>query len=143
MKSDIELLQTVCETADMGRDSINQVQGLIGDPALNASLKRQGQQYDLIYNSARRMLKDQGQMPKNSSPVAKVSARIQANLQTLVAENERSKIAEMVIQGSTMGVTKLTKQLHEGRGCSEAARGVAKELVLAQEANISDMKQFL
>ena len=41
---------------------------------------------------------------------------MQANWKSLTADNTTSKIAEMVIQGSTMGITKMTKVLHEYGG---------------------------
>lgn len=34
MITDVELLTKVCEAADMGRDSINQVKGLTDNPAV-------------------------------------------------------------------------------------------------------------
>ena len=143
MITDVELLTKVCEAADMGRDSINQVKGLTDNQPLNSALEQQCKEYDNIYNRAESILQQQDRPPKNSSAFAKVNSRIQVNLQTTLTDNVASKIADMVIKGSTMGVTKITKQLHTYDGSNQAAKEVAQQLIQTEESNISEMKQFL
>ena len=143
MITDVELLTKVCEAADMGRDSINQVKGLTDNQPLNSALEQQCKEYDNIYNRAESILQEQGRPPKNSGAFAKVNSRIQVNLQTTLTDNVASKLADMVIKGSTMGVTKITKQLHAYDGSNQAAKEVAQQLIQTEESNISEMKQFL
>lgn len=143
MITEVELLKKVCEAADMGRDSINQVRNLTENKSLNSALQAQCREYDKIYHEAERLLLEQGQEPKNSSPFAKVNSRLQVNLQTKMAANEISKIAEMIIKGSTMGVTKVTQQLHAYEGNDQEAKRVAEKLLKTEEANIQEMQKFL
>ena len=53
------------------------------------------------------------------------------------------KIAEMMIQGNTMGMTKSLKHLHDYHGKDERVRDLANKLLKTEEANIQQMKKFL
>lgn len=143
MSAEIELFKTICEAADMGRDSLNQVIGRTKSQQLNRALESQCREYDVIYMEAEKQLKHYGHSPKNISPIAKVNSRIGVNLQTKMANNEVSKIADMVIKGSTMGVTKITKKLHAYHGNDQTVKQIAQQMVQTEESNIQGMKPFL
>ena len=61
----------------------------------------------------------------------------------LALDDSRSKIAEMMIQGTTMGIVKTIRHLNDYRGRDEAARGLGKRLLETQENNVERMKAYL
>ena len=61
----------------------------------------------------------------------------------LMKENTPGHIAEMMIQGNAMGLTRITKRLGEYEGEDKAVRKLAGKLLAAEQQNIEQMKQFL
>ena len=53
------------------------------------------------------------------------------------------KIAEMTIQGTTMGVTKTIQHLRDYDGEDESALRLGERLLKIQEENVEEMKRFL
>ena len=143
MTDDVEMLNTITETADMGRDSLNHVIEKASDPGLKSALQKQVHQYDKTYETARHMLSAEGESPRQIGAPAKMYSHIVSNVKTMSAESANSQIAEMVIQGSTMGVTEMTKQLHQYHGGNQALRSLAQNHIQTQRENIEEMKKYL
>ena len=58
-------------------------------------------------------------------------------------DNTPSHIAEMMIQGNAMGLTKITRRLGEYDGEDKAICGLAGKLLSTEQNNIEQMKRFL
>ncbi len=56
---------------------------------------------------------------------------------------QTSKLAEMLIQGSTMGVTGLTRQIRDYDGEDTEVLDFAKKQLKREEKNIDELKKFL
>ena len=56
-----------------------------------------------------------------------------------------SHMAEMMIQGSTMGITDMTKKVREfeGDGCPDRALRLGRDLISFEQENIEKLKAFL
>ena len=143
MIDDIQMLGSITETADMGRDSLRHVIEKTKNPQLRGALEKQYSQYDDIYRAADGLLLSKNGKPKMTSPALKAYSHMVSNFKTETADNATSKIAEMVIQGSTMGVTEITKQLHEYQGSDNTVRSLAEKHVKIEQDNIEEMKKFL
>jgi len=140
---DIQLLKSITETADMGRDSLNHVIEKATDPALKAVLQKQFSEYDSTFMSAEQILNAKGKQPQKTGAPVKIYSHMVSDLKTMTAENATSKIAEMVIQGSTMGVTEMTKQLNGYQGSDQTVRSLAERHIKTEQDNIEAMKRFL
>ena len=131
---DIELLQYVHETASMGvlglRDLLPQVE--------SAKMK----QYQDIASDSAKLLQSKGSEPKDPGLMARLSSQAMATMKTL-ADSSDSKLAEMVIQGNNMGVTKGLKHLHDYQGNDPKIRALAEKLLATEQANVSQMQPFL
>ena len=108
--NDIELLQYVHETAEMGIEGLNSLDGQVRDDSLRRVLSQQGAEYRQIADQAERLLRSLGDEPRDPGLLAKVSAEVMSTFKTL-ADPSASNIAEMVIQGNTMGATKSTRHI--------------------------------
>lgn len=143
MIDDVQMLNSVSTTADMGRDSLNHVIEKAVNPQLKSALQSQFTEYDSTYKAAEQLLKAKGQKPQKIGGSIKAYSHLVSNIKTLTADNATSKIAEMVIQGSTMGVTEMTKQLHDYNGNDKAICSLAEKHIQTEQANIEEMKKFL
>ena len=60
-----------------------------------------------------------------------------------MADHSPANIAEMMIQGSTMGVTKSLRTIRTCDVKDEGVRRLADKLLKTEQANIEEMKRFL
>ena len=138
----IELLQYVHETAAMGILGLENVEDQVRDDRLRRAIGQQAAEYRDIADQARRMLREKGAEPKDPGLMARVSSEVMSTVKTL-ADPSASNIAEMVIQGNTMGITKGTRHLNDYAGDDRDARALAEKLLHTEEANVEQMKGFL
>ena len=60
-----------------------------------------------------------------------------------LTDRSPSRIAEMMIQGSTMGTIQMTRRLHSCEAADAEALLLAHKLLRTEENNIEQMKEFL
>jgi len=60
-----------------------------------------------------------------------------------VTNKNPGHMAEIMINGSTMGVIEMTKYLHANHNVDPAARVLAHKLISTEQHNIDLMKNFL
>ena len=124
MLTEAELLQYIYQTTEMGRDGIQSVLPHAEDETFHQALEQQLTEYEKL------------------NPMVKASSEMMSAMKTM-ADHSTSKIAEMMIQGNTMGMTKSLKHLHDYHGKDERVRDLANKLLKTEEANIQQMKKFL
>lgn len=139
---DNELLQFVYKTAEMGIQGLQDVKPKIQEDTLRTAVERQLSEYAGIAKTSSDMLRNQGLDPKGPGLGARISSEVMSTAKT-VADPSASNIAEMVIQGSTMGVTKCTKHLNDYSGNDNTVRSLAEKLIKTEQANIEQMKRWL
>lgn len=139
---DVELLQFIHATAEMGVKGLKNVSGQIHSPDLRQKVNDQIAEYRAVSQRSAALLQAKGEDPKDPGVMAKLSSEVMAAVETL-ADPSDSKVAELVIQGNNMGVTKGTKHLHDYRGDDPQIRALAEKLLADEEANIEQMKPFL
>lgn len=144
MNQDLKMLDTICESADMGRECISQVMKKTEGQKLKKALETQKREYDKIYEIAAEMMTDAGFDAPKAGTMAKMQSKMMVEMKTMLtsAEND-SAVAEMMIQGSSMGVTKMTRELHEYEGNNKALRELAQRHIKTEQANIEEMKKYL
>ena len=142
MNDNARLLNFVYQNAQMGVDSIRQLMGIVENKELKEHLKAQFQGYEEFQDTARRMLEENGFDEKEISAFSKISTYLMINMQ-LLTDKSTTHIAEMMIQGSTMGVTKSLRTLRDCRPEDPRVKDLADKLLKTEQANIEEMKTFL
>lgn len=140
--NEVDLLSHVYQTAEMGRDGIFTVLKRTDDPTLLKALNRQAGEYRDIQNTAERMLRARGIQPDGVGLMARVSSEMMGTMKVMV-DHSPSKVAEMMIQGSTMGVTKSLRTIRACRVKDGSVSDLANKLLRTEQANIEEMKGFL
>lgn len=143
MSDEKKILEAVSETADMGRESISQAIPRSKDSGLRRALEAQKAEYDKNFEAARGLLRSFGEEPERAPAAAKAESWLTVGAKTVFSGDPTPRIAQMVIQGSTMGVTKITKELNEYRGGNSEVRALAEKELKTEQANIEQMKRFL
>lgn len=142
MLTEAELLNYIYQTTEMGQDGIRTVLPYTKAGPFHSALEQQLAEYETIRSTSHELLRERGQEPKGINPVAKLSAEMTSAVKTMT-DHSTSKIAEMMVQGNTMGMTKSIKHLRDYHGKDVRVRELANKLLATEEANIQQMKAFL
>ena len=142
MLSENQLLNHIYQTAEMGQDGIRTVLKYAQEPGLVKALNSQLAEYQHIQNAAGAMLHARGEPPKDIGPVARLSSEAMTAVKSLT-DRSASNIAQMMIQGSTMGVTKSLRTLRDCQLKDPKVKALADKLLKTEQDNIEEMKGFL
>lgn len=139
---DLDLLEKIYQNASIGITAIESVLGKVSNEDMNQQLHRQLKEYQELADKSKQQLLQNGAKVKDKSFFEKAMMKGNVKMNTLISSSD-SHIAQMVIQGSTMGVTQMTRLLHEKENADGASTQIAKEFVDKEEKNIEIMKKFL
>jgi len=139
---DIQLLNQIYQNAQMGRDGIHNVLDQVEDEGLHAALERQMQGYQKTFDTAGQMLEKKGEKPKGTGFMVQTMSHAATDWE-LNMDGSNSHIADMIIQGSTMGITKMTQRLHEYDGQENEIVALARAEIKKEQKNIEEMKKYL
>lgn len=142
MFSENQLLNHIYQTAEMGREGIQSVLKYTDEPGLASALAGQLTEYEKLQNAAGSLLQARGEPPKGLGPMAKASSEVMSTVKAM-ADRSPANIAEMMIQGSTMGVTKSLRTIRDCDVQDVTVRRLADQLLKTEQANIEEMKRFL
>lgn len=142
MIDDNKMLGYICQDAEMGRDAIVHVAKLTEDETFRRILDGQQQGFQESYNAADGLLREQGGKAQGINPMAKAMTYVSSSVKTLT-DNSPSHIADLVIQGNTMGITTMTKYINEYGGKDAKIDAMAKKQVKMEQKNIEELKKYL
>ena len=142
MFSENQLLNHIYQTAEMGREGIQSVLKYTDEPGLASALAGQLTEYEKLQNAAGSLLQARGEPPKGLGPMAKASSEVMSTVKAMT-DRSAANIAEMMIQGSTMGVTKSLRTIRDCDVQDVTVRRLADQLLKTEQANIEEMKRFL
>ncbi|MEG2699479.1 MAG: hypothetical protein RR951_11180, partial [Ruthenibacterium sp.] len=104
----VALLNEVSKNTEMGKNTVRQLLTMTDDASMRHHLQKQLRTYEDLSRRAHAMLAVEGALPKEQSSVTKIGAQLGIKVQTL-RDSSPQKLAEMLIEGSHMGVTEITK----------------------------------
>lgn len=139
---DLDLLEKTYQNASMGITAIKAILDKPENKALNDELMRQLKDYQELADKSRNQLVANGTEVKEQSLYMNAMLKGNIKLNTLMKPSD-SRIAQMVIEGSTMGVTQMTKLLHAKKNADGTCAEIAKEFIKREEANIEALKKYL
>lgn len=143
MITEIELLNSIHENADMGQDSLSHILTLSTDSAFTKVIEKQRREYAGAMKKSEAMLqKRQSGEPKEIGAMTKVMSGVMTRIKTL-ADPSTSKLAEMVFQGNNMGVSELTRQLNAYSGKDQEVLDFARKQLKQEEEHAEAVKKFL
>ena len=139
---EVALLQHIHKGTVMGIESIRHLNCLSESATFSAALNTQMQEYENVRAEAADRLTAVGAKPQGISPAARIMSDMTSNMKSMM-DRSSSKLAEIMIEGSTMGTTNLTKELNDYKGSDQQVRALATRLLKTEEKNIQEMKKFL
>jgi hypothetical protein len=137
-------LGEIYKSTKMGADSIINLLPHIKNDALRSVVTLQLDGYEKYAARAAAALRERGREPREENLFTRVSARMGMAINTMI-DSSTGHVAELMVEGSNMGITDMTKLLneHEPRGtCPDAVR-LAREVITFEEHNLEMLKRYL
>ena len=139
-----DLLKATYKNVKMAGDSLIDLMPKVKDEKLKSEMTVQLSTYEAFASRAAKLLADEGAKPEQEGVMTKMAAKWGTMMDTM-RDSTTSHIAEMMVEGATMGVTDMMKQLREAEnGCaSEASLRLARDVCAFEEKVAEDMKSYL
>ena len=141
-ENEMNVLDELNKGACMGMDAIHFILDKVEDEQLKQVLNNQYKKYEDISNQICKLYpKYSDKEPHETNAVNKVLTWYGVEMKTLM-DNSSSKIAELLLQGTNMGIIEGSKILNNKELDSQVHK-IAQEYVDMQESAVEKLKQFL
>lgn len=137
----IEILKEISKDSKMGMDSISNVLNKIKDENFENLLNQQHKEYKNIFDRTQELLVENNQEIEDTPIMQKAMSWMGIQLNT-VADTSNSKLSDLLIQGTNMGIIKGRKLLNNV-STSKEVRNILSDFVRLQEKNVEDLKKYL
>lgn len=142
MNGNAELLNFVYQNSQMGVDTLEQLSEIIKEENFRECLRKQYEGYLAFHKEAREKLLQSGHDEKGLSAFEKMRTYLMVNLQT-IKDQSTSHIAQMLIEGSSMGVTEAIQKVRKYKDADKENLELMEKLKKFEEKNIESLKKFL
>lgn len=139
---DIELLNEVYKGCQMGVDSIGEILPKIADSDMITILNEHRSKLMELQKKVVTLASEQNDSIEKPGMVSQLMLKGETKMNIMMDESN-SHFAEMLIQGSTMGVTGITRLLRKSENYNAEVKKLAESLVRLEEHQIEKMKQYL
>ena len=138
------MLESLYKNVKMGSDSIIKLMDKVSGDEFKSALTKQIDGYEKIAERVRKHLNGMGVTAKEENPMVKLWSSVGMAMNTMMDSTD-SHIAQLIAEGSTMGITDGIKLLreYENTNVSEEALGFAREIIKFEEHNLETAKKFI
>ena len=139
-----DLLQAAYKNLRMASDSILNVMPKVKDEKLKHEMTVQLSGLDAFCSRTAKMLAEEGVKPEEEGFLSKTAAKWGAMMNT-VMDASTAHIAQMMVEGATMGMTELMRELREAENgtASEDSLRLVRDICAYEEKIAEDMKAYL
>lgn len=140
-KTTAEVLQQVYKNVRMASESILTLMPSVTDETLKSDMTVQLSAFEAFASRTAKLLSEEGAKPEEESAFARLSAKWGTKINAM-KDSSPAHIAEMMIEGATMGVNDMLREIRasEGGGVSENAVRLARDVCEYEEKIIEQMK---
>lgn len=138
----IRLANELYKISRMGMEATEIVLPKVGDDVLKEQIARQNTGYKKLALRSEELLRQKGEKPPEERSVEKWMLRGSARLSTLLNKSS-AHIAEIMINGSAMGIVNVTKALNRSGDEDSTAKELAGEYLAGEQRNIDSLKKHL
>ena len=142
MNNENYVLNEINKGIKMGMDSIYNVSEKVQDTQLKKDLKYQYDEYNKILNNVNNELSNYDDFPKELNPMQKAMGWMSVEMNTM-ADKSNSKIAEMMLQGTNMGIIEGIKLKNQYPDLDQPVKNILNEFISFQQNNIEQLKKYL
>ena len=139
-----EMLEQLYKNVKMGSDSIIKLMNKVSDGKFKTDLADQINGYESFAAKAKTRLKEIGEDAKEENPMVKLWSSIGMAMSTMTDSTD-SHIAQLIAEGSTMGITDGIKLLrdYENTNVSESSLKLVRDVISFEERNLERAKSYI
>ena len=128
----------------MGADSIINLMPKVQREELRTEMTTELSKLEEYSTQINKMIAEEGVEAKEENVVSRMSAKMGMAMNTMM-DSTTNHIAEMMMEGYTMGITDMTKDIrhYENTKASEASLKLARDIVRFHEDSFEKMKGYL
>jgi len=142
-KTNAEVIAEVYRNAQLALQSISDIMPEIEDEQLREEIMRQHEGYEKISGKAALMSRQYGLEIKEPSPIKKAMMWSSIKMNT-ISDNSASHIAQMMVQGTVMGLTSLKQTLTDSQHAIDGeVYKLLKEAANTEEEFEERLKSYL
>ena len=142
MSNENYVLNEINKGIKMGMDSISNVSQKVQDDRFKQDLKCQYDKYNQILNNVNNELSNYDAFPKELNPMQKAMGWMSIEMNT-ISDKSNSKIAEMMLQGTNMGIIEGRRLLNNNPSVDKNVRQILDDFVVMQEDSVETLKKYL
>lgn len=145
MDENKEFLTYLYQTVQMGISSTTQLLRLLNnrENKIVKLLENELKEYETALKKTEELMEKKDISTINIPPIAKISSKLSINM-NIAKDNSDSKIADMLIQGSTMGILEITRKLKKYKtSIDKDISKLAEEINMFQNKNIKKLQKYL
>ena len=136
------ILNEINKGIKMGMDSISSIAEKVTDDKLKDDLQFEYNKYNEILNDVNAELGKYEEFPKELNPAQKMMGWFDIQISTL-NDNSDSKIAEMLIKGTNMGIIEGVKLKNQNPDANDKTQKILDDFIQFQENTIEKLKKYL
>ena len=141
-KNEINVLDELSKGACMGRDAIHFIMDKVEDENLKKELDRQYREYKEISEEINKIYPEYSEdEPHKTSAMNKMMTWYGIEMKTFM-DSSTSKIAELLMQGTNMGIIEGRRLLND-KDTNEEINKLVEKYVEVQETAVEKLKPFL
>lgn len=138
----LTILNELNKGAKMGMDSISYVLKKVGEENMKENLVFQYSEYGKIIDKINTQFEKYGEIPDSTPVTTKMAGWTGIELNT-ITDKSNSHIAEMMIQGGSMGIVECQKLLNHNPNADTEIKNILNDFMTMQRNDIEKMKTFL
>ncbi len=135
------LLNELYKNTVMGGNALVDLMDKAADSGMRCEMTRELEKYREYSKRAASLLAERGLKPEEPGMMAKAGSKIGMAFNTML-DTTTSHIAEMMINGATMGIINIEKQLNSGEHSKEA-RALAEDVLKFEKSTAENLARFL
>lgn len=137
-----KLLFSVADAANIGKDSVEMLMGKTEDEKMIRELKQLSEHYEQTRTQVETRLRETGGKIRDRNVMAKMGVWMGVQMDTLT-DRSNSHLADMLIQGTTMGILDVTKTQSACPNADGESAGIAAHFLQCEQQSIDALKQYL
>lgn len=142
-EKNLKILNQIHKATKMGMDSISFVSEKLDDEKLKNNLSFQYTQYGQVMDRVNKLYENYGEIPEDKNIMDTVMGWTGVQMNT-ITDKTPSHIAEIMIQGTTMGIIEGRKLINnETNQVNQDVKDLLNNFVTFQENNVEQLKKFL
>lgn len=142
MDANTEFLEYIYQNSEMGKNTMKDLIDINEDVEFSKCLAKQQSEYVEFNGEAVKLLATLNKEPKSIGTIKNFKSYIMIKANTLM-DKTPSHMAEMLIQGSTMGIIDIKKRLNDYKDVKPEIIALGKKLLDKEEKNVEELKKFL